>query len=138
MEMIKIIDLLKLCYAGKQPKRVGFKGDIYECEYSKALEEKAKDYPIQFIYRNIENNDDFLLREYAISLEDEVMKIDDNIKRTRSTDKVLCIETGKVFSSPTEAGLYYGHKNGDMVSRVCRGVQKETKGLHFKYIKEGE
>lgn len=137
MKMIKIGDLLKLCYEEKQPKRIGYDGDIYECEYASQLEEKAKDYPICFIYRNIDDNEDFLLRDSALSLNDEIMIIDDK-KRKRSSDKVMCIETKKIFSSPTEAGIYYGHKNGDMVSRVCRGVQKETKGLHFKYIKEGE
>ena len=134
MEMIKIIDLLNLCYKGKQPKKIGYDGDIYECKYFKEFSEKSSEYPICFIYRNVDNNDNFLFRDYAVSLLDEVMIIDETNKKCK--DKVLCVETGKVFFSPTEAGKYYGLKNGDAVSKVCRGVRETTKGLHFKYIKD--
>lgn len=46
---------------------------------------------------------------------------------------VLCIETGEIFSSLTEAA-----KNKNMtasqIKKVCDGDAKHTRGLHFSYI----
>lgn len=46
-------------------------------------------------------------------------------------EKVLCVETGKVFACGRDADRYYGFRIGS-VGSVCRGDQKSTHGLHFK------
>lgn len=46
-------------------------------------------------------------------------------------EKVLCVETGKVFACGRDADRYYGFRIGS-VGAVCRGDQKSTHGLHFK------
>lgn len=85
--------------------------------------------PLCFIYRNINDFSDFLIRDYSITLDDEV-----EIYNKRTVKKVKCIETGKIFSSPAKAGRYYGFADGDMISKVCRGARETAKGLHFEYI----
>lgn len=49
------------------------------------------------------------------------------------TKKVMCINTGDVFRSITDAGRCYGVANSN-ISAVCKGKRKRAKGLVFKYL----
>jgi hypothetical protein len=46
--------------------------------------------------------------------------------------EVMCIETGEIFVSAKEAAKKL-NLTTNCISRVCTGVRKHTKGLHFKY-----
>ena len=105
-----------------KPKMIKVDEEIYE------LIENG-DCPLCFMYRNINDYSDFLIRDTNIQLDDEV-----EIYNKRAVKKVKCIETNKVFSSPAKAGRYYGFDNGDMISKVCRGSRETAKGLHFEYV----
>lgn len=106
-----------------KPKKVIVFGEIFEL---------LEDAPLCLMYRNINDKDDFLIRDYSIRLDEKV----ELYTRKRSVKKVKCIETNKVFSSPAKAGRYYGFADGDMISKVCRGVHETAKGLHFEYLEE--
>ena len=45
---------------------------------------------------------------------------------------VICVETGTLYSSGTEAAQSIGVTNG-AISRVLRGIQKTSGGYHWKY-----
>lgn len=46
--------------------------------------------------------------------------------------EVICVETGKVYRSVTEAALASGcHR--ESICRVCKGKQKTSGGFHWKY-----
>lgn len=47
--------------------------------------------------------------------------------------KVLCIETGIIYSSIMDAARQTGIDQSD-ISKVCRGVRKTAGGFHWKYI----
>ena len=49
--------------------------------------------------------------------------------------KVICINTGKVYKSITEATNATGANN---ISKVCNGKSFDTKGLQFAYYEEGK
>ena len=49
---------------------------------------------------------------------------------------VLCIETGIIYNSCTEATYAVGLKNPISISAVCRGKGKTAAGYHWKYIEE--
>lgn len=105
-----------------KPKMIKVFDEIYE------LIENG-DCPLSFMYRNINDFSEFLIRDTNIQLDDEV-----EIYNKRAVKKLKCIETGKIFSSPAKAGRYYGFDNGDMISKVCRGSRETAKGLHFEYV----
>lgn len=46
--------------------------------------------------------------------------------------KVLCVETGVIFSSCCDAAKWCG-SNSSHISNACRGVFEKTKGYHWKY-----
>lgn len=46
--------------------------------------------------------------------------------------KVLCVETGVVYECARDADKVIGARIGS-VGAVCRGDQKSTRGLHFRY-----
>ena len=48
---------------------------------------------------------------------------------------VMCVETGEVFVSASEAGRKIGTSQGN-ISSVARGVKKSIYGYHFIYIKK--
>ena len=128
---MKIIELLNLEKEDKAPKKIYFDGNTYD-HISIYWKEYNDERPIQFLYRNENDSEDFLLRDYGLSLQNEV----EEVINKRPRRKVLCVETNKIFNSPVEAGRYYGFEDGDMVSKVCRGVREKTKGLTFKYLDE--
>ena len=47
--------------------------------------------------------------------------------------KVICLETGKVYSSCCEAEMLLGIPNS-LINRCCNGKRKTTRGLHFAFI----
>lgn len=54
------------------------------------------------------------------------------IKKGKS---VMCIETGKIYNMIKDASEDTG-SNKICISRCCKGKQKETNGLHWKYAEE--
>lgn len=54
-----------------------------------------------------------------------------------STGAVMCVETGKVYTSVTEASKLTGI-NACCISRCCRGLQKKSGGYHWKKLAESE
>ena len=125
--MIEVLELFKRIYEGKNiPKRIEFSGEIYERTF-----EEGDLVPICFTYRNINDREDFLFRDYGIDIKDGL-----KINKLREIRKVRCIETNKVFKSPVSAGRYYGFENGDMIGKVCRHALETAKGLHFEYIEK--
>lgn len=53
-------------------------------------------------------------------------------KSRNSGKPVVCLETGAVYQTATEAARVLGIQR-TLVSRCCRGVQKSTHNLHFKF-----
>lgn len=49
--------------------------------------------------------------------------------------KVRCIETGEVYNSCKEASIKLGLSES-AVSKIIRGIWKESKGYHFELIEE--
>lgn len=57
--------------------------------------------------------------------------------QVKTKKPVRCIDTFEEFESETAAGKKYGI-NKTLIGRVCKGINKTTKGLRFEYIdKEG-
>ena len=126
---IKVIELFENIYNGENiPKKVEFAEEIYERTF-----EEGDIVPIPFLYRNINDREDFLFRDYGIDMQDALTIV---TTKNREIKKVRCIETNKVFKSPAAAGRYFGFDNGDMVSKVCRHARESAKGLHFEYIEK--
>lgn len=51
----------------------------------------------------------------------------------RAKRKVMCVETGIIYTSATEAAKSVNGKQGAL-STVCRGERNIYKGLHWKYV----
>lgn len=49
--------------------------------------------------------------------------------------RVLCVETGVIYSSTREAARQTGIDQSS-ISKACRGIQKTAGGYHWKYIDE--
>lgn len=128
---MKVKELIIKVIKGEAPKRIYFDGMEYEVVDLYDDEFNISNTPIALLYRNKKDYDDFLFRDYGISLEDYI-----ETTKKRPIRKVKCIETKKIFNSPVEAGRYYGFEDGDMVGKVCRGARETAKGLHFEYIEE--
>ena len=47
--------------------------------------------------------------------------------------KVRCVETGEVYSGPTEVAKLYNIKNSYNISACCKGKQKTAGGYHWEY-----
>lgn len=54
-------------------------------------------------------------------------------KRNKNAKPVMCIETGEIFTSATDAGIAYG-VGVDCISVNCLGKTKTCKGKHFCYL----
>jgi hypothetical protein len=74
------------------------------------------------------SNLEWCSQEYNIWHEHRVLG-----RNNRPTRKVLCVETGEVFSSHEEAAAKLGVSK-QMISFVCCGRRKTAKGLHWKYL----
>lgn len=73
------------------------------------------------------------------SLTDEhKQKIKDNAPRGSShkrAKKVICVETGEIFDSASQAGEVHNVTRG-MITLCCQGERKTVKGKQFKYYVE--
>lgn len=58
-------------------------------------------------------------------------------KNHKRAKKVICIETGEVFDTTSQAADVYGVSRG-MITMCCKGERKSVKGKHFKYYEEQE
>ena len=47
---------------------------------------------------------------------------------------VICLDTGIVYNSFTDAARSCGGHNGEMVARVCRGKRSHYRNLHFAIL----
>ena len=56
-------------------------------------------------------------------------------KRNARGEKIYCLENEKIYESQTQAAKELGLNQGN-ISRVCRGVLKQTGGYHFKFVIE--
>lgn len=56
-------------------------------------------------------------------------------KRNSRGEKIYCLENEKIYESQTQAAKELGLDQGN-ISRVCRGVLKQTGGYHFKFVIE--
>lgn len=54
-------------------------------------------------------------------------------KENVKSKKVRCVETGEIFDSTKEAGASLG-KNGNSISRVCRGERKTAFGYKWEFV----
>ena len=61
----------------------------------------------------------------------------DNKKFNGISKKVICIETGEVFNSETEACNAMGCKRGT-IGRACNGIRQTALKKHWKWLEEGE
>lgn len=60
----------------------------------------------------------------------------ENGLQKREGIEVICLDTKEVYQSATEAAKSAGGKNGEMVSRVCRGKRSHYRNLHFAFLKD--
>lgn len=74
------------------------------------------------------NENRLVIQEKAV-IESEGSRTNGNCKA------VMCIDTGEVFNSASDAAEHYGIGFGNM-SNACRGIQKTAKGMRFCYIKD--
>lgn len=54
----------------------------------------------------------------------------------KNCKKVLCVETGQVFNSITEAYNWLSIEYNSNIGACCRGKQTVAYGYHWKYVKE--
>src|SRR5699024_3836783 len=58
-------------------------------------------------------------------------------KNNHNARRVICINTGEVFNTCTEAGGYFSI-SGKSIWRVCNGDRITTNGLQFAFYDEGK
>lgn len=50
---------------------------------------------------------------------------------------IRCVETGVIYSCPSEAGASVGkRKNAGHISEVCSGKRQTAFGYHWEYVRE--
>lgn len=54
-------------------------------------------------------------------------------RNEKISKKVLCVETGKVYTSTHQVERELGFANSN-ISRACNGKQKSAYGFHWRYI----
>lgn len=59
----------------------------------------------------------------------------DNVKKA-VCKKIYCIENEKIYESQTQAARELGLDQGN-ISKVCRGIFKQTGGYHFEFYYGG-
>lgn len=57
----------------------------------------------------------------------------EGIKRNKNSKPVMCLETGEIFTSATDAGIKY-EVSVYAISANCLGKTKTCKGKHFIYL----
>lgn len=86
------------------------------------------------INNNIEATNNTMTNEENINM-NTTIKANKGNSAGRKGKRVMCIETGEIFKSATEAAKANG-TSLDMMSNVCTGRCKSTKGKTFRYIDE--
>ena len=61
----------------------------------------------------------------------EVQQVEKNNKK--QGEQVLCLETGKIYSSTMEVQRKLGFSRGN-ISKVCNGKIKQAYGFHWQYV----
>lgn len=56
-----------------------------------------------------------------------------SVKTEFKPKKLICVETGKIYNGTKEASIMLNIPQ-TCISKTCLGKQKQTHGLHFKYI----
>lgn len=74
-----------------------------------------------------------LNNQYGKHFSDEhKKKLSISNRESAMSNPIKCIETGKVYKNAHDAGRETG-ANYTSILRCCKGVYKQTKGLHFEY-----
>ena len=58
--------------------------------------------------------------------------------RTYCSQKVLCVETGKIYSSQSLAAQDISLQSSAGISKCCTGERKTAGGYHWRYVTEEE
>lgn len=66
------------------------------------------------------------------SIKDILKKLDIKPKNSK---KIICLNDKRVFNQIVEAGMFY-NINPIYICNICKGKQKTSKGLTFKYFEE--
>lgn len=53
-------------------------------------------------------------------------------KRITNNKRVICVETGRVFNSASEANKEFGYNTGNICA-CCKGKLKTANGYHWRY-----
>lgn len=53
-------------------------------------------------------------------------------KRITNNKRVVCVETGRVFNSASEANKEFGYNTGNICA-CCKGKLKTANGYHWRY-----
>ena len=61
----------------------------------------------------------------------------ENNDNRKCNKQIICIETGKIYKSQSEAARQLGLDSGN-ISKVCNGKAKTTGGLTFRFYEEEE
>ena len=78
---------------------------------------------------NIENLEWVTARENVIHARDVL----NTLKCGQNKKGIICLETGKIYSSGLEAEKELGIHNG-FINMVCHGKKKSAHGLHFVFV----
>ena len=68
--------------------------------------------------------------EWATHQENNIHALDNELIKTRK--RVLCIETGEIYKSVTEASK----QNKGNITPCCKNSNRTSGGFHFKYLEE--
>lgn len=81
---------MKIYIKEKTFQKIEFVEEIYERTF-----EEGDIVPIPFLYRNINDREDFLFRDYGIDMQDVLTIV---TTKNREIKKVRCIETNKILN----------------------------------------
>ena len=68
--------------------------------------------------------------------EETRLKMSESHKNCSLCKPIICLETGEIFVSASDASRKMGLSQGN-ISNVARGVRKHTKGFHFEFVNQG-
>ena len=71
-----------------------------------------------------------------VNFRQKIMQNIHPIDRSYCSQKVLCVETGKIYESQLSAAKDIGLKSSAGISKCCTGERKTAGGYHWRYIRE--
>ena len=86
-------------------------------------------------------NLEWCTRKYNVNYGKRSVEAGNAIKGEKhpSSKKIICIETGEIFGSITDATFYItGKRRGGNICECAKGHRKTAYGFHWKYIDESE